>query len=206
MFYYFYDGLEASGNLRQYLLPQGRRMRYLRVYDSDSMSGRRRSFKVRNDPTGNAKKFEHVKECLKALELEEHCETIWRILAAILNLGDVRFIDTGNGEAEVHNIETAKSVAELLNVDVKKFTWSLCNYCVIKKGAPVRRKQTCDEAKEARDSLANTIYQRLVDWIINNINEKLSVSRTLLYVGCSRFFLPCFEFHLFIYFVLRIYR
>ncbi|XP_016842665.1 neither inactivation nor afterpotential protein C isoform X2 [Nasonia vitripennis] len=179
VFYYFYDGLEASGNLRQYLLPQGRRMRYLRVYEQDSVSGRKRSFKVRNDPHGNARKFEHIKECLKALELEEHCETIWRTLAAVLNLGDVRFIEGNGGEAEVHNIETARSVAELLQLDVKKFTWSLCNYCVVKKGAAVRRRHTCDEAKEARDVLANTIYQRLVDWIVNNINEKLSVSRTL---------------------------
>ncbi|XP_011500567.1 PREDICTED: neither inactivation nor afterpotential protein C [Ceratosolen solmsi marchali] len=179
IFYYFYDGLEAAGNLRQYLLPQGRRMRYLRVYESESISGRKRSFKVRNDPYGNARKFEHVKECLKALELEEHCETIWRTLAAILNLGDVRFIEGNGGEAEVHNIETAKSVAELLNVDLKKFTWSLCNYCVIKKGTAVRRRNNCDEAKEARDVLANTIYQRLVDWIVNQINEKFSVSRTL---------------------------
>ncbi|KAJ8686537.1 hypothetical protein QAD02_022331 [Eretmocerus hayati] len=179
MFYYFYDGLEASGNLRKYLLPQGRRMRYLRVYDSDSMSGRKRSFKVRNDPHGNSRKFDHIKECLRALELEEHCETIWRTLAAILNLGDVRFIENDAGEAEVHNVETAKSVAELLNLDVKKFTWSLCNYCVIKKGDAVRRRYTIDEAKEARDVLANTIYQRLVDWVINNINQRLSVSRTL---------------------------
>ncbi|XP_023317073.1 neither inactivation nor afterpotential protein C isoform X2 [Trichogramma pretiosum] len=179
MFYYFYDGLEASGNLRQYLLPQGRRMRYLRVFDSDSMGGRKRSFKVRNDPHGNAKKFEFIKDCIRALELEEHFETIWRVLAAILNLGDVRFIEGNGGEAEVHNIETAKSVAELLNLDIKKFTWSLCNYCVIKKGQAVRRRHTCEEAKETRDALANTIYQRLVDWIVNNINEKLSVSRTL---------------------------
>lgn len=70
--------------------------------------------------------------------------------------------------------------AELLGVDVKKFTWSLNNYCLIKKGSAIRRKHTVEEAREARDVLANTIYQRLVDWIINNINYKLSVTRTLL--------------------------
>ncbi|XP_058802662.1 neither inactivation nor afterpotential protein C [Phymastichus coffea] len=179
MFYYMYDGLEASGNLRQYLLPTGRRMRYLRVFDSDSIGGRRRSFKVRNDPHGNAKKFEHIKECLKALEMDEHCEIIWRTMAAILMLGDVRFIEGGGGEADVHNIETARSVAELLHIDQKKFVWSLGNYCLIKKGTAVRRRLTCDEAKESRDVLANTLYQRLVDWIVNNVNWKLSVSRTL---------------------------
>lgn len=43
----------------------------------------------------------------------------------------------------------------------------------------MRRKHTCEEAEEARDVLANTLYQRLVDWIINNINYKLSLTRTL---------------------------
>lgn len=71
-------------------------------------------------------------------------------------------------------------MAEHLGLDPKKFTWALTNYCVIRKGAAVRRRHTCEEAREARDVLANTIYQRLVDWLVNHINEKLTVTRTLL--------------------------
>ena len=72
------------------------------------------------------------------------------------------------------------AVADLLGIESKKFTWSLVNYCLIKKGAAVRKRHSCDEAKEARDVLANTIYQRLVDWIVNTINYKFSITRTLL--------------------------
>lgn len=71
------------------------------------------------------------------------------------------------------------TAAELLGLDSKKFIWALINYCLIVKGSAVRKKHTCEEAKEARDVLANTLYQRLVDWIVNNINYKLSMTRSL---------------------------
>lgn len=70
-------------------------------------------------------------------------------------------------------------VAELIGLDQKKFAWSLTNYCIIKRGAAIRRKYTCEEAGLARDVLACTLYQRLVDWMINFINSKLALTRTL---------------------------
>ncbi|XP_071862177.1 STKc_myosinIII_N_like and MYSc_Myo21 domain-containing protein ninaC isoform X2 [Bombus fervidus] len=175
--YYFYDGLDAISKLKQYHLPPGRRMRYLRI--SEKGTERKRSFKVRNDPRGNVAKFEELKENLTILEMEEYCETIWKILAAILNLGEIRFVEGNNGEADMDNNDAANRVAQLLNLDEKKFNWALLNYCVIVKGNAVRRRHSCEEAKEARDVLANTIYQRLVDWITNTINFKFTVTRAL---------------------------
>ncbi|XP_033207351.1 neither inactivation nor afterpotential protein C isoform X2 [Belonocnema kinseyi] len=177
IFYYLYDGLESTGRLSDYSLSPGRKYRYLRT--GNKTTGNKRSFKVRNNPQGNSLHFNTLVEDLRAMEMEEHFDTIWKILAAILILGEVRFLGDNNGEAEIENMETAKKVAELLDVDSKKFTWSLVNYCLIKKGAAVRKKHTCDEAREARDVLANTMYQRLVDWIINTINYKFSFTRTL---------------------------
>ncbi|XP_012289083.1 neither inactivation nor afterpotential protein C [Orussus abietinus] len=177
VFYYFYDGLDATGKLRNYFLLPGRRYRYLRI--GDKSSGNKRSFKVRNDPHGNTSKYHRLMEDLRVLEMEEHAGFVWKVLAAILILGEVRFVEGNNGEAEIENMDTANAVADLLSVDTKKFTWSLVNYCLIRKGAAVRRKHTCEEAKEARDVLANTIYQRLLDWVVNNINLKLTTTRTL---------------------------
>ncbi|XP_011875420.1 PREDICTED: neither inactivation nor afterpotential protein C isoform X2 [Vollenhovia emeryi] len=177
IFYYLYDGLEASGKLKTYFLPSGRKLRYLRV--TDKGTEKKRAFKVRSEPQNNAIKLEELKECFKLMDMEEHCQTIWKILAAILTLGEIRFVEGNNGEAEVDNTETAKRVAELLGIDSKKFIWSLVNYCLVVKGSAIRRKHTCEEAKEARDVLANTLYQRLVDWIINTFNYKLSMTRSL---------------------------
>ncbi|XP_015610405.1 neither inactivation nor afterpotential protein C isoform X2 [Cephus cinctus] len=177
IFYYLYDGLDAKGKLRDYSLTIGRKLRYLRI--GDKSTGSKRSFKVRNDPYGNSAKFAELKEDLKIMEMESLMDTMWKILAAILILGEVKFAEGNNGEAEIDNIDIANKVADLLSVDHKKFTWSLINYCLIKKGSAVRRRHTCEEAKEARDVLANTIYQRLVDWLVNNINLKLMTTRTL---------------------------
>ncbi|XP_077275817.1 STKc_myosinIII_N_like and MYSc_Myo21 domain-containing protein ninaC isoform X1 [Temnothorax americanus] len=177
IFYYFYDGLEASKNLKTYFLPSGRNLRYLRI--TDKSTEKKRAFKVRNDPQNNAVKLEELRDCFKFMDMEEHCETIWKILAAILMLGEIRFVEGNNGEAELDNSKIANRVAELLGLDSKKFIWALINYCLIVKGSAIRRKHTCEEAKEARDVLANTLYQRLVDWTINIINYKLSMTRSL---------------------------
>ena len=103
--YYFYDGLDATSKLKHYHLPPGRRMRYLRI--SEKGTERKRSFKVRNDPRGNVAKFEELKENLRILEMEEYCETIWKILAAILALGEIRFVEGNDGEADMDNNDAA---------------------------------------------------------------------------------------------------
>jgi len=41
------------------------------------------------------------------MDMEENCETIWKILAAILILGEIRFVEGNNGEADLDNNETA---------------------------------------------------------------------------------------------------
>lgn len=79
---------------------------------SEKGTERKRSFKVRNDPRGNVTKFEDFKESLKILEMEEHCEMIWKVLAAILILGEIRFIEDNNGEADMDNNDAANKGKE----------------------------------------------------------------------------------------------
>jgi myosin-3 len=71
-------------------------------------------------------------------------------------------------------------VAELLQLDDKKLKWTFTNYCVVTGGESVRGKNNFDEAEETRDSLARSLYCRLVDWIVNLINTKLSFTRLVL--------------------------
>lgn len=94
--------------LRKYKLPPGRRLRYLRMADpSTKTSEYRYSARVRDDPQGNCLKFDEINEALKLLEMDDYMETIWQTLSAILILGEVKFIEESNGEAEVGNIEVA---------------------------------------------------------------------------------------------------
>lgn len=88
-----------------YGMHPGRKQRFLRIGDKKSSS--KRSFKVRNDPYGNSAKFEELKEQLRAMDMEEHFGMMWNVLAAIINLGDIRFVEGQDNDAQIHNIELA---------------------------------------------------------------------------------------------------
>ncbi|XP_068083360.1 neither inactivation nor afterpotential protein C [Anabrus simplex] len=166
VFYYLYDGLEAAGMLEKYHLESGHNYRFLRRDEANNAE--------------NAQQFRKFEQNLRDLELEEDVlETLRSILAAILLLGELVFTDSGNGQAALHNPDVAAHVASLLALDEKKFCWALVNYCVVEQGTAQRRRHTPEEANEARDVLAAGLYMRVVDWIINLINWRLSFSRAV---------------------------
>lgn len=170
----------SKDKLNDYHLEPDRKYRYLRTPAEKPNS---KLNYVRDDPVGNIKKFEEFEEQLLAIDFYlENFEVIKNVLAAILILGDVRFKEeeSSNKIAEVENPEIAQKVSNLLKIDDKKFQWALVNYCVVEKGCAERRKHTPNEARDARDVLAGTLYCRLVDWIINTINQKLALGRAVL--------------------------
>ncbi|XP_062548294.1 neither inactivation nor afterpotential protein C [Armigeres subalbatus] len=176
IFYYFYDTMDAEGRLRDFSLEHGRHYRYLRIPEPNGGSKLRY---CRDDVTGNIQAFKEYEQLLRELELTPQLlETVYRTLAAILLLGEVRFRDNA-GVTELEDTEVASKVAALLKLDAKKFQWALLNYCVIIRGSAERRRHTADEARDARDVLAATIYSRLVDWMINTINHKMSFGRAI---------------------------
>lgn len=175
IFYYIYDGLKDASKLEKYGLNPDRSYRYLRI------NGDNYTNQPRDNVDGNVNKFKKIMEIMQSLDVkEEEIDFILTTLSAILNLGDVRFKDLSPGISGIENEDCATKVAKLLNVDEKKFVWSLTNYCLLNKGNAVRRRHTADEARDARDSFANTIYCRLLDYIVNLINHKLSYGRAIL--------------------------
>lgn len=179
VFYYFYDAMEQEERLKDFSLDYGRSQTILRTSDRGSKS----KFPTpRDNPEDNVRKFKELEQNLTMLDFShEQVETIYRILAAIIILGELRFKSSDNTPkfGDLENPEYAIEVAKLLKLDEKKFLWALVNYCVIKEGRPEKRRQSSGEAREARDNLANTIYCRLVDYIVNIINAKLALSRAI---------------------------
>ncbi|XP_034827357.1 neither inactivation nor afterpotential protein C isoform X2 [Maniola hyperantus] len=176
LLYYFYDTLEAKNRLDEFCLERNRKHRYLRILDEPSRTAKG----VRETPRDNVKKYEEFIENLRILDWEEEdIKFLETVLAAILILGNVRFRDGKHGSAEIENVEEAKKVSKLLSLEEVKFLWALLNYCLIENGSAVKRKHSTDEARDARDTLASALYKRLVDWLINLINAKLSFMRAV---------------------------
>lgn len=179
IFYYFYDAMRANKRLQQFDLEDHRNYRYLRIPSQKPAESKL----VRDTPEKNVNKFHDVENALLDLDFEkDQLQSVYSIIAAILLLGEVQYQagEDSNARATIGNPGVVAKVAKLLNVDEKKFCWALTNYCVIRNGTAERRKHTVDEAREARDSLAAVLYSRLVDWVINIINQKLSVGRAVL--------------------------
>lgn len=168
------------------MMESGRGYRYLRVSAAtDSNASVQQPPQtvayIRDNFDGtNADKFNAFEADLLSLDFTtDEVDAIRNFLAAIILLGNLRYTEEGKFAA-VENSDLGNCVARLLGVDEKKFQWSLENYCLVKSGTAERRKHTADEARDARDVLASTIYGRLVDWIVNKINQKLAFGRAVL--------------------------
>ncbi|XP_055680754.1 neither inactivation nor afterpotential protein C isoform X2 [Lutzomyia longipalpis] len=192
--YFFYDAMSSRGRLGDFMLDCGRKYRYLRVPEAP---GSGKSTHIRDNAEGNAAKFAEFEQNLLDLGFsEEHLGSIHVILAAILLFGELRFLDEG-GIMELENPEVAARVARLLGVEEKKFLWALLNYCIVERGTAERRRHTGNEAREARDVLAGTLFSRLVDWITNTLNHRLTISRAIFGDAHSITLLDMFGFECF---------
>lgn len=171
--------MEAEERLRDFHLEGGRQYRYLRIPDVYIKS---RLNHVRDDPVANTARFKDFELALLALDIsQDTLESIYKIFAAILILGDVRFKESDNDrKAALVDSRIIGIIADLLGVDEKKFQWSLLNYCVVINGNVEKRRHSVDEARDARDVLAGTIYSRLADFMINTINQKFALNRAML--------------------------
>lgn len=129
----------------------------------------------------NVTKFKQLVNIFQEYDFsKQQIETIYSLICAILNIGEIKFEPLENNTASIQNEEQVVKVAALLKVDAKQLSWALVNYCYVTKGTAVSRHHTCDEAANARDVFANFLYARVVDYIISVINHKLSYGRAIL--------------------------
>ncbi|XP_076034447.1 STKc_myosinIII_N_like and MYSc_Myo21 domain-containing protein ninaC isoform X2 [Oratosquilla oratoria] len=190
IFYYLYDGLEAEDKLLQYCLDKSRRDKH-RYLTGWNWSKERNMNSVNN--------FQEVVEGFKMVGFkDDELDSVYRILAAIINLGDVDFSQTTDKDnmerASVKNIEQVKIVSELLGVDPDDLTEALTSNSVVTKGEIITRNNTVEESVSTRDAMAKAMYGRLFDWIVNNINRLLSFCRIVYGEHISTGLLDIFGF------------
>lgn len=168
VFYQFFNTMEREERLKDYF--------------SDLKIGKNKTIRGYTPSDKNAKSFREWEQLLTSLDFtKEQVESIYRILAAIILMGELQFKESEFSAtiAEIANPEYAAQAAQLLKLDEKKFKWALVNYCVISSGNAKRRHHSPDEACLARDALIGAIYSRLVDYIVNIINAKLAFGRAV---------------------------
>jgi myosin-1 len=137
------------------------------------------------DDVDDAKEFQDVKAAMNTVGISEAEQyDIFRTLAGILHLGNIRF--QGEPPAQVIDRQPLEAAAAILGVDPNFLEQSL-NHRQIQSGSARATQyavpQNADQASGIRDALAKTLYAKLFDFIVDRINTAMANPANCLVVG-----------------------
>ncbi|KAG5403473.1 hypothetical protein IGI04_009592 [Brassica rapa subsp. trilocularis] len=108
---------------------------------------------------------------------EEEQDAIFRVVAAILHLGNVEFAKGKEIDSSVLKDDKSRfhldATAELLRCDAKSLEDALIKRVMVTPEEVITRTLDPDSATGSRDALAKTIYSRLFDWLVDKINNSI---------------------------------
>ncbi|CAF1698074.1 unnamed protein product [Brassica napus] len=108
---------------------------------------------------------------------EEEQDAIFRVVAAVLHLGNVEFAKGKEIDSSVLKDDKSRfhldTTAELLRCDAKSLEDALIKRVMVTPEEVITRTLDPDSATGSRDALAKTIYSRLFDWLVDKINNSI---------------------------------
>uniref|UniRef100_A0A8C3USH4 Myosin VB n=1 Tax=Catharus ustulatus TaxID=91951 RepID=A0A8C3USH4_CATUS len=128
------------------------------------------------DGVDDADDFEKTRHAFTLLGVKEsHQMTIFRIIAAILHLGNLEIQGERDGEAcsVSGEDEHLSSFCSLLGVEQSQMQHWLCHRKLVTTAETYVKSMTLHQVVNARNALAKHIYAQLFSWIVQHVNKAL---------------------------------
>lgn len=131
------------------------------------------------DGIDDGKDFQDTLRAMQTIGLQqEEQDNIFRMLAAILWIGNVSFVEDESGNAAIRDESVTKFVAYLLDVNDEILKKSLVERVMqtshgMRRGSTYHVPLNIVQATSVRDALAKGIYNNLFEWIVERVNVSL---------------------------------
>lgn len=111
--------------------------------------------------------------------MEDKQAEIFRVLGALLHLGNVKITATRTDSVLASTEQSLVRACKMLGVDAGEFAKWTIKKQLITRGEKIMSNLTQQQALVVRDSVAKFIYSALFDWLVENINHGLATEEVI---------------------------
>ncbi|KAL9107559.1 MAG: hypothetical protein Q9227_007559 [Pyrenula ochraceoflavens] len=128
----------------------------------------------------DAAEFAATRKSLTTTGIKEAVQTeIFRLLAALLHLGNIKITATRTASALSTTDEALGKACTMLGINVDTFAKWIVKKQLITRGEKITSDLTQQQATVVRDSVAKYLYSSLFDWLVENLNKSLATDAVL---------------------------
>lgn len=111
---------------------------------------------------------------------DDEVDSVWRLVAAILHLGNVKFASSEDS-TDITTKKELDTVARLLRVTASDLSAALTARVIAAGNEVMQKSHTTTQAETGRDAFAKAVYERLFQWIVKRINTAITVDEKMVY-------------------------
>ncbi|XP_032387774.1 unconventional myosin-X [Etheostoma spectabile] len=117
--------------------------------------------------------FQDVLNAMRTMQFtEENIGEILRLLAAILQAGNIEFMTAGGAQVSSKSAALSRT-SDLLGLTPDQLAEVLTHRSMILRGEEICTPLTVEQAVDSRDSMAMALYSQCFNWIIRKLNNRI---------------------------------